>query len=251
MGKFYPNLFRISAVRRKNKILQRNELSQEKSDISLVENADLKEDFENASFNVENEVNQTVITNGSLYTSRYQNNTGKRFNTLGRSTNGIMPSLKDNIDGFLTPRNKIDISKSVTKRPKRFDPSEKYYQPENLTSLMKKIQETPKHMIDYKHNLETSMYKKKRGLEKINSFQLAMHQANIDYKSNTLPKLREKSYDTIKSPIKEVMVHLEKESTFDKNEPIFLPNHDLETLRSKKNKLRFKRVNQSHVPCKF
>lgn len=215
-----------------------------------MRNADLKEDFENASFNAESDINQTVIPNGSLYTSRYKNNTGKRFNTLGRSANGIMPTLKDNIEGFLTPRNKIDLSKPITKRQKKYDASKKYYEPENLTTLMRKIQETPKHMIDYKHNLETTMYKKKLGLEKINSFQLAMHQANIDYKSNTLPKLREKSFDTKISPIKEVMVHLDKESTVDKNEPIFLPDHDLDTPQSKKNKMRFRSVNYSHATCK-
>lgn len=58
---------------------------------------------------------------------------------------------------------------------------------------MKKIKETPQHMIDYKHNLETTMFKKKFGLERVNHFQLSLRKANVD--TQELPKLREKSFE--------------------------------------------------------
>jgi len=64
---------------------------------------------------------------------------------------------------------------------------------ENASSLMKKLKAAPKYMVDYRTNLETSLFKKKFGLERINEFHKIMNEANIDYKKQMLPKLREKS----------------------------------------------------------
>ena len=75
---------------------------------------------------------------------------------------------------------------------------------------MKRIKETPKHMVDYKHNLEQTLFKKKLGLEKLDSFQLTLLQANLDCKSIALPKLREKSFGQAQTSPKNSSIKLDK-----------------------------------------
>ena len=79
-----------------------------------------------------------------------------------------------------------DLSISSNANRKKHDSSENQ-KLENVSSLMKKIKAAPKYMIDYRTNLETSMYKKKFGLEKVNEFHKIMNEnPYFQYFSNML-----------------------------------------------------------------
>jgi hypothetical protein len=161
-----------------------------------------------------------------------------------------MPTMTDSIRGL----NSIeigDLSQIDDKRTKRYDPSKNHYKPENLNTLMKKIHETPRHMVDYKNSLEQTMFKKKLGLEKINEFQLQLNQANVNIRNNTLPKLRGKSLSPSKTSQGEITVRLEKGNKIDQEDIRSSVNQDLLTPQSSKNNVRFRTVNRTHFSSKF
>ena len=223
--------------------------------MSLYNKANMTVNIDEESLNFGSELNSaSLAAETSLYTSRLKSNTTKKLNPLGKSFNGRTATLKDGISNFVAPATaRGELSQPVKKRNKRYDPSKHYYHVENLTSLKKKILETPKHMVDYKHNLEQSMFKKKLGLEKINDFQMTLHQANIDYKSNALPKLREKSFEK-GSPRREPVIHLEKDTsiTIEQTPERQRMNQDLIVSPKKASKrLRLRSLNQTGLQSKF
>ena len=177
-----------------------------KRNITAVSNKDVKKTFNRLSkLRSSKEQDELFSINKSKYTNAQSGGTlpspHKRYNTrrknplnnsLAKETSPLASTIKATNE---SKNDRNELSQPVRIRNKKYDPSKHYAAKENCNSLMRKIKETPKHMIDYKHNLETSMFKKKLGLEKINDFQLSLHLANVDNKNTTLPKLREKSFE--------------------------------------------------------
>lgn len=186
----------------KGRILKRNRGSMstvQKSGTTLGRSSKLKVSIDEESMDFGSE---SPVKNNSAVplTTRNRSKNIKNLQTLKKNFNVDLGSFADKIQAFGSPDKhlKKDLSQPVNKRSKRYDPSKSHYQVDNLASLMKKIKDAPKYMVDYKANLETSMFKKKFGLEKINDFQKTLHFAKIqkaEHSENKLPKLREKSFD--------------------------------------------------------
>jgi hypothetical protein len=161
-----------------------------------------------------------------------------------------MPTMSDSIRG-LKSIEIPDLSRVDDKRTKRYDPSKNHYKPENLNTLMKKIHDTPRHMVDYKNSLEQTMFKKKLGLEKINDFQMKLHRANVNIRNNTLPKLHGKSLSPSKTSQGEMMMHLDKVNTIEQEDIHSSTNKDLLTPQGNKKNLGFRSINRTHLSSKF
>jgi hypothetical protein len=191
---------------------------------------------------------------GYSQTTRHKSKTSKSLHPLGRSLNARVGTFEENVVAFSSPPHlRGDISLPANRRRKKYDPSKNYYHRENLSTLMTKIKETPKHMIDYRNNLETSMFKKKMGLEKINDFQMALHQANVDNKAHALPKLREKSFESSAKKNTEQGVKLDRDSVASIETPPVSKskiNEDLCSPITQRNKLRFKSLNHHRLISK-
>jgi hypothetical protein len=233
----------------KKRILKRNRGSMstvKKSGTTLGGCSKLKVSINEDSLNFGSD--STIKNNSALpLTTRNNNKNRKNYNTLKKNFNVGVGNFSDQIEAFASPDKhlKKDISEPVNKRWKKYDPSKNYYHVDDLASLMKKIKDAPKYMVDYKTNLETSMFRKKFGLEKIDDFQKILHYADIqkDEKTeNKLPKLREKSFDIKEKSSTRETVILEEESQISRGH--FL-NQDLVAPEIAQKKLRFKSLNQS------
>ena len=119
--------------------------------------------------------------------------------------------------------------------------------------MMKKIKATPSHMRDYKNNLETSMFKKKLGLERINTFQMILRQANIDINSTKSESNKDKlNFKPTKNSIERNNLSTETDMYDTENtmlkqnnsESPKMPNNSFKTASKSLNQHRIARYNR-------
>ncbi|CAI2387291.1 unnamed protein product [Moneuplotes crassus] len=152
-------------------------------------------------------------------------------------------SFKDNLDGF-GKHNENDKTDGDQETTKPFYSSRKDF--DNLSSILQKIKATPKHMVDYKNNLEQSMFKKKLGLERIDKFQYTLLQANIDQRSSALPKLRENSVGVAPYSENRISFKFDKDikEELNKSQNAANLNSDLIQNINKKNRIKLRELKQ-------
>ncbi|CAI2387378.1 unnamed protein product [Moneuplotes crassus] len=156
-------------------------------------------------------------------------------------------SLRDKMEGF---DNSVKRDKKERKLRDHFYSSRKDYK--NLSSILRQIKETPKHMVDYKHSLEQTMFKKKLGLERIDKFQSTLLQASVDQKGTTLPKLREKSFGDTPSSENRISYQSDKgvKEKLGRSQKASTLNADILQNMQKKNRTKFSDLKQDGIKDK-
>lgn len=111
----------------------------------------------------------------------------------------IKVSFAERLQEFATPQQKrMDLSLPLHRRNKKYDAGKEHAGAHNISSMMKRLRETPNDMRDLKNNLEMKIYKRKLGLDKLSDFQCKLQQSEREHYDLQLSK-RDKSINHNKS----------------------------------------------------